>query len=749
MSHSFSQTASRACPRCGREFRAEIWLIVDAAERPELMEQIKRGTLHEISCPHCGHRGQVDAPLLLYLPPGSGPGVRLLFSPARQTSAEEDAEHARQLVAWLRQALGDAWRDEWLAQGLPAVPRALLPIALREGLEAAARLAAELDSALSAALERIQEEHPEEYRQLEEAVREVARQAAAADPFLAAVMALMEADSPAALLRVARDHPILLTPEAEARFQEGVQSARALGAEEMAQAMEEHYRILRETWRAAQESGLSPEQAIAAAEGVEALVRQAPEAADPLALAQALQDFIQAPTWDESRRVLEEHPELLTDEADSLLTQLANAARAQGDEDAVRLFEEHRALLRRSRQVGVAQAFAEKMLPPEALAAAEQAGLSPQQALEMARMLAQLPPEVLEELARRGVQLRSQEDFERALQAHPDLRQRLEEAQRARSESEKKFTHLLELQQQAEGRPESWPMVVNEWETFLQEPDVPANSSLWGAAQGNLANACLRLFEISGDPVWAQKAETGLQAILDIFRRERAPAQWATVQHSLGTLFLDRYERSGEEAHAQAAQTHYQNVIDLGKEQPLAKIYPFRAAGGLVRLHFMRRAWPLVCRAYQSFRQAFEALWSAQLLPASRKFWLAEIQRLPAPVAFAQAQLGKIEEAIETLEWGRAQLLRENLERSRRDLERLKDLGQAALYERYQAAAQRYEALTRLAEAAPSTRTGIIGEQTPTPSTGRRLRILECRANAIICCSATLVFAVAQRSCLL
>ena len=38
---------------------------------------------------------------------------------------------------------------------------------------------------------------------------------------------------------------------------------------------------------------------------------------DPEQLAEALFAFIQADTWNESRRILEAHPELLTDEADA------------------------------------------------------------------------------------------------------------------------------------------------------------------------------------------------------------------------------------------------------------------------------------------------------------------------------------------------------------------------------------------------------------------------------------------------
>jgi len=136
MPNSFSQTPSLSCPRCGTTFQAELWLIVDTTERPDLVEKIKDGTLHEIVCPQCGPIGQVDVPLLLYRPGETPP---LLFSPAQETTNEQDQEHARALLARLRESLGPAWRDDWLARGLPGVPRPLLPLALTEGLAAVGR----------------------------------------------------------------------------------------------------------------------------------------------------------------------------------------------------------------------------------------------------------------------------------------------------------------------------------------------------------------------------------------------------------------------------------------------------------------------------------------------------------------------------------------------------------------------------------------------------------------------------------
>ena len=74
-------------------------------------------------------------------------------------------------------------------------------------------------------------------------------------------------------------------------------------------------------------------------------------------LLETLLSFVQAKTWPESRRIVEEHPELLGDEADALLAQLLDA---QENDGACRAVEEHRTLLRRCRETGIAAAFAEK-----------------------------------------------------------------------------------------------------------------------------------------------------------------------------------------------------------------------------------------------------------------------------------------------------------------------------------------------------------------------------------------------------
>lgn len=230
------------------------------------------------------------------------------------------------LVAHLRDVLGEGWRDEWV-EGMLMVPRLLLPAALSDDPEAALRRMAE---ETQQALEHLREEDPEAYQQLEKAAR--AMQAAERAARLLAQ--LEEAEDKERFLRQHLDE---FDDEVLAALGALAQAAAELGEEEAAQGI---------AAVAAAIEALRLEQNPTAREMVEAMVGDGD-------LAMHLQAFITAETWAESRRIVEAHPELLTDEADALLGQLIEAACTQGDENGVRLLEEHRTLLRRCREVGV------------------------------------------------------------------------------------------------------------------------------------------------------------------------------------------------------------------------------------------------------------------------------------------------------------------------------------------------------------------------------------------------------------
>lgn len=138
--HSLSEPLDFTCGQCGRALSFELWLIIDAGERPDLLDRARAGELHTVACPECGPQGEVDAPLLLYLPdynPATGQPP-LIFSPAAQTSEDQDQQMAGGLLRELAGRLGAAWQNDWLAQ-VANVRRDLLPVALSDDPLAAMR----------------------------------------------------------------------------------------------------------------------------------------------------------------------------------------------------------------------------------------------------------------------------------------------------------------------------------------------------------------------------------------------------------------------------------------------------------------------------------------------------------------------------------------------------------------------------------------------------------------------------------
>ena len=131
---SHAEPITLTCPACGTSHTADIWLIVAPDERPDLVEQIRNGSLHTVTCPQCGQTHTLDAPLLIFRPTAEPP---ILFAPAQQTSTEQDQQHAAELIGILRQRLGAAWNDAWLAQGPAVVQRPMLLVALTDDPAAA------------------------------------------------------------------------------------------------------------------------------------------------------------------------------------------------------------------------------------------------------------------------------------------------------------------------------------------------------------------------------------------------------------------------------------------------------------------------------------------------------------------------------------------------------------------------------------------------------------------------------------
>lgn len=73
-----------------------------------------------------------------------------------------------------------------------------------------------------------------------------------------------------------------------------------------------------------------------------------------------LQELIDADQWEGTRKVIEENPDVLTDEMDRLLDEILRKIDKKGNGAASKIFSEYRELLQDCRNVGVSAAIARK-----------------------------------------------------------------------------------------------------------------------------------------------------------------------------------------------------------------------------------------------------------------------------------------------------------------------------------------------------------------------------------------------------
>lgn len=64
---SFSVMNTVTCAACGKCFQAQVWLLIDVVERPDLADLIRTGRLNRFVCPD-GHENIFDTQVALYVP---------------------------------------------------------------------------------------------------------------------------------------------------------------------------------------------------------------------------------------------------------------------------------------------------------------------------------------------------------------------------------------------------------------------------------------------------------------------------------------------------------------------------------------------------------------------------------------------------------------------------------------------------------------------------------------------------------
>jgi tetratricopeptide (TPR) repeat protein len=299
-------------------------------------------------------------------------------------------------------------------------------------------------------------------------------------------------------------------------------------------------------------------------------------------LAECLIEWVQTPTWADSRAFLEAHPQLLSDEAEQVLDDLSTH---QEDEGARRTLEEHLALLRQSRTEGVAAAFAARIRDEQV---ARQAMLE--------NVPADLKP-ILDELDHL---------------VHPaDMPRRIALCQRALALVERgqnpalwaALQHELasSLVETPEGeRAENVEMAIEHYTLALEVYTPDAFPEEWAATQWDLASAYVAR-------IHGKRADNLEQAIkhytlaLEIYTPQSDPERWAAIQNNLASAHVERTRGERAESLRQAIE-HYSRALQVYTPQDFPVRWAF-TQHNLAMVYADRGDWD---RAGQFYRNALE-----------------------------------------------------------------------------------------------------------------------------------------------
>ena len=153
-------------------------------------------------------------------------------------------------------------------------------------------------------------------------------------------------------------------------------------------------------------------------------------------------------------------------------------------------------------------------------------------------------------------------------------------------------------------------------------------------------------------------------------------------QITLANCLQARFEHTGDLADLKDGINAYRVGCNVGRNGlPLATL---AAAQNWGKWAFQRQDWQGTIEALSYARPIIEDLVQIQTSREYKENWLGQTDNLYTLLAYALVRTGKLTDAVEAIEQGRAQLMREALERQRRDFERLIELGFKELHDSFQ-----------------------------------------------------------------
>lgn len=741
MENSHAEEAILTCPHCNQVTYVDIWLIVDALERPDLLNRILTKRLHEVSCDSCEQViEKVDAPLLVFQ---RNAKPTLVFSEKTQASDAETQEHAQELIELLRMKVGDLWQDSWI-ENILSIKRERLPEFLKENeqaikhIQGLAYLFSQLPEEMKPQMHAIfqqasMSEEPEKLLMqllesnpsLQRVFMSVSNTVEPSTPPVSLIDILQELSQPP---QSRRDLSRRVT-----QCRQGIARASEIGDAELWADLQHEL---------AKNLAINPEGdpahnielAIEACQlALEVRTRHAfPEgwAAIQNSLAKAHTIRIRGDRADNMETAIEKYrlalevrtrqmlPEEWADTQYSLAS--AYSDRIRGDradniEVAIKTFNLASEVYTRQAspedwtniQNNLANTYVKRIRGDRA------------DNIEIAIEKYRLALEVQTRKTSPESWALTQRNLAVAYlkRSYGDRAENIEvaiEAYRLALEvySRQVFPHdwasiqgdlANAYSDRIHGdRADNIEIAIEAYKLALEVRTRETSPEAWADTQHNLAIAYLR--RTRGDH--ADNIEAAIKACrlaLEVRTRETSPEAWAATQNNLATVYLDRTHGNRAD-NVEAAVEAYLLTLEVYSRQAFPSNCR-QTARSLADLYADESRWSEAIWAYTTAISASEDLYQSAVFKGSQDAELENNNDLYRRAAYAYAQLDRNENAVALLEQGRARGLREALERDRADMSTIEQQN-SSLYNRYQTAAEQLQFLEK------QERTGGSGDTT-------------------------------------
>lgn len=215
---SYSQEVSFTCPACGSTFTSNVWLILDVQEHPDQVDALLQQTLNLVTCPHCKRVAPAGLPFFFH-----------------------DAQHHCIIFAAPPATEEYIWREQ--AHELHAVLIGSIPIEQRHAYLADVQIAQDI-AGLKHMLDRMPRRTVQTTTPPPQTEMESLTPPPDAERLMAAVEALMSANTLDDVERIVATHPVLRSPAADVALGQLADIAFEQGEHATAEIVREVRRLL-------------------------------------------------------------------------------------------------------------------------------------------------------------------------------------------------------------------------------------------------------------------------------------------------------------------------------------------------------------------------------------------------------------------------------------------------------------------------------------------------------------------------